>query len=792
MADAAQEAAAGVLEKAAYMHVAQAPAASRSSDEVNHPHSEIKIPEMSIVQPLTGVSGPEIPVIALQGVEEASRGPAFPEALISAVSRTEEDDRDAYTPSTAKLDVAKIESINNKQSCTTAEPSYPTHAAYIQSDAVECTPGDCSAMGPQVNLPAMVPISDTTPASLTSEHYPPPAPANGVSVFLDAAPSPSSHDAIVKDPVVESVLRQTNKQLILPAGCNDVLNSSPLLHAGGVPPGPGGRLAEQLIPSGSTYSRASIADGTQTGTPHVPNDEDKSTGTFLSEAGGCKSSAIDRLLLGLPPAVPNCPTSTVDSDHGPTSAAPTLPVTEDLLLLDEPILESLNAPLQLTINADLADMSKPTSGDSLTDPGDPVAVDLAVPVERPIDAAATSSSALSNPLAPDPSVTTVPTVLITDCTSIAVCFESSTASCDDSSTSSSFTVEPSPAMTPDASVIAKAVPTPTDCASSAPVDHSSCSTASLAAAPNTHRDASAPTPAVLLSTDLACVQDAATDPDSNLDEPDCNLAAPWLLLPTATENPTLLATGGGLPRVEGDSGVIIAVDDVAANDLVRTHDTVAISSPCPAAELAPVAEEVTVANTHMPIHEPAPPSEPMEPNVEDVAISDDSQDTRPQVPVAKDTLLQETEDPQSPDLPPSSLPSSQVSALDLPPSQNRQEEDTPRYDASPIEQRDESEADMDMEICLSQPSSSIPDRVFSSPPPFTLSSPPTSPQMLPQDKGKSRASDVDAELNFKESRAAEPEQDLLGMSRKRMAEDELSGEMAEHKRAVSLFQCPPS
>lgn len=148
---------------------------------------------------------------------------------------------------------------------------------------------------------------------------------------------------------------------------------------------------------------------------------------------------------------------------------------------------------------------------------------------------------------------------------------------------------------------------------------------------------------------------------------------------------------------------------------------------------------------------------------------------------------EDVEEPPSPCLPPSSLPSSQVSDILLPaPSAAHSEDYLAHQDIHVDETKIENaETPESLPLPSSQPRSSSPEPVFSSPPAYALSSPPTSPHLLPEDKAKGRAEDVEMEGENIEELVLDAE----AKPTKRPAEDDLQDDIRDIKRMVSSFKC---
>jgi hypothetical protein len=145
------------------------------------------------------------------------------------------------------------------------------------------------------------------------------------------------------------------------------------------------------------------------------------------------------------------------------------------------------------------------------------------------------------------------------------------------------------------------------------------------------------------------------------------------------------------------------------------------------------------------------------------------------------------EEPASPVLPPSSPPSSQVSDLFLAdPSADLSDDSSKTYriaegwinDQAGHHDETFKEQDGDLPkspLLSSQPNASSPRRLFSSPPPYVISSPPTSPHIMSVDKGKGRARDFELQESLE-----------LELLKKRSLEDGLE-EQQDVKRTVSNF-----
>ncbi|KIP12885.1 hypothetical protein PHLGIDRAFT_138535 [Phlebiopsis gigantea 11061_1 CR5-6] len=149
---------------------------------------------------------------------------------------------------------------------------------------------------------------------------------------------------------------------------------------------------------------------------------------------------------------------------------------------------------------------------------------------------------------------------------------------------------------------------------------------------------------------------------------------------------------------------------------------------------------------------------------------------------------QNDDGPPSPGLPPSSPPSSQVSDLFLPLTEEGAEPDlvdSQHHEPTGGDGASERKAaEDDLPLPSSQPRSSSPDRVFSSPPPYDFSSPPTSPQLLPDDGSK----EVVEDTRMLDDANAEPK--VSSPAKKRPAEDDLR-EDVKRVRTIERYTPPP-
>ncbi|EKM59730.1 uncharacterized protein PHACADRAFT_181699 [Phanerochaete carnosa HHB-10118-sp] len=503
----------------------------------------------------------------------------------------------------------------------------------------------------------------------------------------------------------------------------------------------------ELPAAQGTYIKPSIEHAVY----DAPEDGVDTTSTYTSSTQENRSSQTDpniSSLLYMLPAAATQPIAAAGLHPCPVSDGPASSLIESLLLFDEAIPETLAVPLVPTVNLDLGDSSTLKDGSILRD--------FAVPTgrlgsldDRPaafappaVEAGLPATSTLITPLCGRPTF------------SHAVHPNSARQSVDSCSTAS-----------PASSAVTAATFVPAN-------RPGSPSVLDLSLLSDLGPSTAAPATAILSGTDLVCSQRSAAKSGPHLIDSGCGTAAPSPSLPTSVMNPAL-----SLPGVHYDLGTITATTDATPSDLTDTPGDMSATSPYLSDSLSEPAD--TGANPHILVSE-----------LEDIfpVIVPPDERTKAVIKAAvADFSSRDADDLASPGLPPSSPPCSQVSDFHLPPSQHGCRGGTSSvFSLANGKDHEKGNSEADMDIYLSQPSSSPPGQVFSSSPPLALNSPPTSPQLLPQGSGKDRISDAELDLE-----SCLPDVEPKDMPKKRVATDDLADELPELKHARTTSYSPP-